>query len=165
MFKLNLGCGRNPLPDYVNIDIVNYPGVNIVYDISKLNDVVAESIADEILAKDVIEHFNIKDVYPMLCTWSKLLKKDGIIILEFPDAKEHCKQLLSGYWNMDRFNYQFFSQREPGQIQGEDWNLHKSAYDDKSITELLNSVGIEIKLIEHFKTPSTYNMRVVGVKK
>ena len=34
--KLNLGCGRFPLPGYVNVDCVKLQGVDMVHDLNKM---------------------------------------------------------------------------------------------------------------------------------
>ena len=34
--KLNVGCGIKPYSEYINLDIVKLPGVDIVYDIAKI---------------------------------------------------------------------------------------------------------------------------------
>jgi hypothetical protein len=57
--KLNIGCGRNILDGYLNLDSVNGPGVELVADIEK--DSLApyglrDGCATEILLSHVIEH-------------------------------------------------------------------------------------------------------------
>lgn len=160
--KLNLGCGRNPMPGFINVDIVKYPGVDVIADVLKLP--YENGTVDSIYAKDLIEHFNYQDVKPLLREWSRVLKKNGTITLEFPDALKHCQMLVSGKWNIEKFNYQFFSEREPGQTPGEDWNLHKCAFTDELIIKVLADVNIFVTEITHFETPSTFNMKVVGKK-
>ena len=34
--KINLGCASKPLPGFVNVDIRDVPGVDVIDDISKL---------------------------------------------------------------------------------------------------------------------------------
>ena len=76
MVKLDLGCGDKIFPDYVNIETVSsragkQPDVNAdIRDLSKIKS----SIADEILAVHVIEHFYFWKVVPLLKSWRRLLK-------------------------------------------------------------------------------------------
>ena len=59
MVKLNLGCGDKILPGYVNVDAASSRAgrqPDFVADIRDLRK-IKSSIADEILAVHVIEHF------------------------------------------------------------------------------------------------------------
>ena len=68
MVKLNLGCGDKILPGYVNVDTVTsragkQPDVNAdIRDLRKIKS----SVADEILAVNVVEHFYYWEVIPLL---------------------------------------------------------------------------------------------------
>ena len=79
MVKLNLGCGDKILEGYVNIDTVSsragkQPDMNAdIRDLSKIKS----SVADEILAVHVIEHFYYWEVIPLLKSWRRLLKRMG----------------------------------------------------------------------------------------
>jgi SAM-dependent methyltransferase len=53
--KLNLGCGRTPLPGYVNVDSADLPGVDVVADLEQPLPFEDCSV-DEILGIDLIEH-------------------------------------------------------------------------------------------------------------
>lgn len=55
--KLNLGCGSKILPGYVNVDLVNLPGVNLVTDLSQFPWPFKDSEAKEIVMTHVLEHF------------------------------------------------------------------------------------------------------------
>ena len=59
MVKLNLGCGDKILSGYVNVDAVSSRAgrqPDVIADIRDLRK-IKSSIADEILAVHVIEHF------------------------------------------------------------------------------------------------------------
>jgi SAM-dependent methyltransferase len=57
--RLNVGCGRNVMPGWINLDIAKLPGVDVVADIEKCSvepfPIEADSI-DEFLLSHVIEH-------------------------------------------------------------------------------------------------------------
>lgn len=59
--RLNVGCGRNVLPGWINLDIAKLPGVDIVADIEKCGGTPlpldSDSI-DEFLLSHVIEHIH-----------------------------------------------------------------------------------------------------------
>jgi hypothetical protein len=60
--KLNLGCGRNPMPDAFNVDITDLPGVDFVCDLNdagsrdELGLALDSVLVTEIVGIDLIEH-------------------------------------------------------------------------------------------------------------
>jgi len=56
--KLNLGCGRNPKVGYVNLDRQALPGVQVVHDLEQFPLPFDDSLFDEIIGIDLIEHIN-----------------------------------------------------------------------------------------------------------
>jgi predicted SAM-dependent methyltransferase len=60
MKKLNLGCGKEILEGYTNLDAIKLEGTDVVYDLNKFPYPFADNYFDEILAKSVLEHFNKK---------------------------------------------------------------------------------------------------------
>jgi predicted SAM-dependent methyltransferase len=57
MNKLNLGCGNDIRPGYVNLDIVDYGG-NMIHDINTFPYPFPDNYFDEIYASHVLEHLN-----------------------------------------------------------------------------------------------------------
>lgn len=59
--KLNLGCGRNCMPGWVNVDAAALPGVDVVADLERCRTQplpFADNAADELLLSHVIEHID-----------------------------------------------------------------------------------------------------------
>ena len=54
--KLNIGCGNEILPDFVNLDVVQLSGVDVVHDLLKTPWPFEDSSFEEILGKHVLEH-------------------------------------------------------------------------------------------------------------
>lgn len=54
--KLHIGCGDEILPGYVNSDIIDLPGVDIVHNVMNFPWPWGDGSMDEIRAKDLIEH-------------------------------------------------------------------------------------------------------------
>jgi SAM-dependent methyltransferase len=54
--KLNLGAGSMPQPEYVNVDLVQLPGIDVVHDLNTVPWPWADDTAEEINAIDVFEH-------------------------------------------------------------------------------------------------------------
>lgn len=59
--KLNVGCGRNILPDWINLDCAALPGVDVVYDLERCATdplPLEDESVDEFLLSHVIEHLH-----------------------------------------------------------------------------------------------------------
>ena len=56
MTKLNLGCGQYPKPGYVNLDMVNLQGVDIIHNLNNYPYPFNENEFDEVLCHHVLEH-------------------------------------------------------------------------------------------------------------
>jgi predicted SAM-dependent methyltransferase len=64
--KLDLGCGPNPKEGYIGVDIIKYPNVHKVLDLTKPWPWKNNSV-DEIHCSHFIEHFNSKDRAHLVC--------------------------------------------------------------------------------------------------
>ncbi len=65
--KLHLGCGRNIMPDWVNLDLVEGPGVDILANLDECENTplpFEDDTFDEIYASHLIEH--IKNPLPLM---------------------------------------------------------------------------------------------------
>jgi predicted SAM-dependent methyltransferase len=81
--KLHLGCGTRIIPGYVNIDIQQLPGVDMVCDISKLP--YANNSVDFIYACAVLEHFGRKIWPEVLKHWYAKLNPGGTVRISTND--------------------------------------------------------------------------------
>ena len=85
--KLHLGCGKNILPTWTNLDIEQLPGVDIVDDIRLLNK-IPDKTCDMIYASHVLEHVGRREFESVLKLWNKKLKINGILRLAVPDFEK-----------------------------------------------------------------------------
>ena len=79
--KLNLGCGIDIKPGWINLDSVALAGVDAVHDIEKLPLPFGSEEFDEILAQDVLEHL---DYIPILKDLHRILKTGGTLRIRVP---------------------------------------------------------------------------------
>jgi len=87
--RLNVGCGNKILKGFINIDLPdNYSGKkpDIEADVRKLP--LSDNYADELHAIHVIEHFYVWEIIDILSEWKRVLKPNGILILELPDLNK-----------------------------------------------------------------------------
>jgi len=84
LVALNLGCGRNPLKGFVNIDkYVDNDSRIKVMDMVDLE--YRENSVDIIYSSHSIEHLPIRRGHKALITWFKILKPGGFLFLSLPD--------------------------------------------------------------------------------
>ncbi|MDY0106844.1 MAG: hypothetical protein RBS27_09245, partial [Giesbergeria sp.] len=82
--RLNLGCGFDKKPGYVNVDfsVMHHP--DVVADVLKL-DFLPKNHYSEILAQDILEHLPRTSTTRALLHWASLLKNDGVLTIRVPD--------------------------------------------------------------------------------
>jgi SAM-dependent methyltransferase len=109
--RLNVGCGRNVKPGWVNLDSVQLPGVDVVADLERCRGKPLpfdDNSVDEFLLSHVIEH--IRDPLPLMEELHRIAKQNALAVIRVPygssdDAFEdpthvHCYFLNSfGYFS------------------------------------------------------------------
>lgn len=78
MKNLNLGCGSDIKKDFVNLDSVKMPGVDVVCDLNKFPYPFKQNTFDNIYAAHVIEHL---DDLPKVMQELRRISKPGATIL------------------------------------------------------------------------------------
>ena len=117
--RLNIGCGRNIMPEWVNVDIAPLPGVDVVADLDNCRQKpmpFADDTVDAFLLSHVIEH--IRDPLPLMQELYRVAKAGAVMLVRVPygssdDAFEdptHVRQYFHGsfgyfsqphYWRAD----------------------------------------------------------------
>jgi predicted SAM-dependent methyltransferase len=77
MIKLNLGCGTDIREGWINIDSYERSNGTVNMDITKLT--YENNYADEICARDVLEHVTHRKTMDVLREWYRVLKPGGKI--------------------------------------------------------------------------------------
>lgn len=80
--KLNLGCGSFPIAGYVNVDIANVPGVDVVHDLDVSPWPWETGSVDRIDAKDVFEH--VIDAITFVTECHRVLRPGGVLHVRTP---------------------------------------------------------------------------------
>jgi predicted SAM-dependent methyltransferase len=126
--KLNIGSGigANVKPDYVNIDCVNSPKLDLIADVRYLP--IEDAIADEAICEHVIEHLQFKDVLPALKEWRRVLKPGATFYLSCPNITVCMDYFLKdkehrwSEWAIHIYGGQLY-----------DSDVHKSGFDLESL--------------------------------
>lgn len=89
--KLNLGCGFKAVAGYVNVDIVQRDGVDLVCDLNELPWPWDENSVEEIMANDALEHLyplgkaeGQMNIVAVLKEIHRCLKPDGKLVARIP---------------------------------------------------------------------------------
>ena len=83
--RLNVGCGRNIMPGWINLDSVAMPGVDIVADLENCATVplpIEDDSIDEFLLSHLIEH--IRAPLPMMQELHRAAKPGAIAVIKVP---------------------------------------------------------------------------------
>lgn len=100
--KLNVGCGKDIRQDFINLDVVKLPGVDVVHDLNSFPWPFADSEFDEIHMINVLEH--LPDTIGVLEELHRISGPDAKLIIRVP------------FWNSpdmlaDPTHKRFFSER------------------------------------------------------
>lgn len=152
MIKINMGCGwRNFGPEWIHIDAGDYDHLDYdsITDLGQFND----SSVDLIYASHVIEYFDRKEIVNLLSEWKRTLSPEGTLRLAVPDFSSMC-ELYSNGVPLDNFTGPLYG-RMP---MGDKWIYHKTVYDLKSITVLLESCGFtDVKIYDWSSTDHSHH--------
>jgi|SRR5688572_11501376 len=117
--KLNVGCGRNPLPGWINLDAVALPGVDVVADLEHCAQTplpLSDNSISDFLLSHVLEH--IERPLPLMQDLWRVASPGARMVIRVPygssdDAYEdptHARRYFLGsfgyfgqpfYWRAD----------------------------------------------------------------
>ncbi len=136
--KLHLGCGTRYLEGYVHIDLADYDHIDIKSSVDLLDKIENDSI-DEIYASHVLEYFDRTEAEKVLNEWKRTLKKGGLLRLAVPNFE----QLINVYKKTEEIEKILGPLFGKWSIEKESFIYHKTVYDRKSLTLLLEKIGFE----------------------
>jgi SAM-dependent methyltransferase len=144
--KLNLCCGDDVRPDYINIDIRKTRHNVLVVDLEKdlLSFIPNDSVV-EVIARDCIEHVSWRRVEDLLKDIYRVLKCGGKLYVQVPDLEAIAKKVIMNpdfkygelegwkaisYWVYGAQDYQY--------------NFHKAGFTIPTLRKLLEQLGFGI---------------------
>lgn len=155
--KLNLGSNIDLRDTHINVDIMDFEGLDLRCDIKNLHEYMPANSFDELLAYDVLEHFPFAQTKQLLADWVCWLAPGGKIIVRTPDIERLAYALLNS--KLPVF--------EVGRLimggQDYEWNYHKSIFSSAYLEGLLIGVGCS-EIIQIVKENDSFNCTVVAKK-
>ena len=155
--RLNLGCGHIPLDGYINVDMRELPGVDLVARVDALPFERGE--VAEIFSAHVLEHFTKQELERRLLPyWAGLLKPGGTFRAVVPDAKAMIQRAARGEYDFEDFRQVFFG------AQDYDGDFHLNMFTAESIAAALRGAGLEaVEVIaEGRKNDNAFELEVAG---
>ncbi len=133
MLKLHLGCGPQILKGWINIDNLEYPGVDRVLDVTQ--GLPFEDVSF-VFAEHFIEHLAYPDGLSLLRECRRVLREDGVLRLSTPN--------LDWVW----MTHYRLGMSEPEEVQAcfalnrafRGWG-HQFLYNERTLRATLNDAG------------------------
>ncbi|CAN1533155.1 hypothetical protein MCEMSEM23_01470 [Rhabdaerophilaceae bacterium] len=132
--RLNLGCGHIPVEGYLNVDMRELPGVDIVAPVTSLPFAAGE--VEEIYGAHIAEHFPehvfLNQVLPY---WRDKLKPGGRLRLELPNGEAMVRAFQAGEVDFATLALIIMGGQE---YEGD---FHYAFYSPESMSKLLTAAG------------------------
>jgi predicted SAM-dependent methyltransferase len=159
---VNIGCGPNALPGWINLDAARGDSIEVVWDLRRGLPFTSESCS-AIFGEHVIEHLSKEDAEQLVRECYRALQSGGVLRLSTPDAGRFLRSysgdgkflsdprfLQNAETPMDRVNMMM---REYGQ--------HLWVYDAESLILLLRKAGFGTATEQQFEVSAHPRMRKI----
>jgi len=132
--RVHLGPGEIDLLGWINIDMRDLPHIHLVGGRDEFKKFSNSSLS-EVYACHILEHISIDDVKPLVQLLSSKIEKGGVIRLSVPDFDALIK-----IYNENGKNCKFIERPLLGG-QNYAFNVHKSIYNKKNLSNILTECG------------------------
>ena len=138
--RINVGAGHIPLDGYVNIDMRELPGIDVVATVDALP--FEPGSLDEIYSSHTLEHFPQEVLRRQLLPyWASLLKPGGTLTTIAPDVKAMSDDYARGDIPFEQFREVLYGAQE---YEGD---AHLTGFTPRSFCDLLGEVGLRDPVI------------------
>ncbi len=134
MSRVNLGCGGRPRPGFVNVDIRDVPGVEILADVRDVEKIGIGQY-EGFLAQHILEHFSFRDTVSILQLWRSLLIPGGGFQIDVPNGEWQVRAAANGEISWDEFVFYAYGEQDYPQ------NCHYTSFSEHSLRRSLVEAG------------------------
>lgn len=133
---INMGCGHVPIDGYLNLDMRELPGIDVVGDVSDMP--FAPDSLSELLSSHLIEHFPQEELErTLLPYWYSLLKPGGTFRALLPDWETMITKFAEGSIPFDDLREVTFG------AQDYDGDFHFNMFSQESLRAALQTAGFK----------------------
>lgn len=94
--NLNIGCYYTHFDNFINIDIKNDCGADLICDMREIDNHFKDNTVSVILASQVLEHVILSDAEIFLSKCYRMLRPGGHLIVEVPDCENMDERVKNG---------------------------------------------------------------------
>jgi len=160
---LNVGCGRNANADFINIDYLWHPQIDICWDITRKLPFGDQSI-EGVFTEHCLEHFPLQVVFEILKDIRRVLKPGSTLRVVVPDAEMYLRTYIAQLSGDRRTNFPYQEHETFNGINApilsvnrifyqdrESMVGHRFMYDFDFLSKLLESAGFRSALRYDFR--------------
>ena len=143
MKRYNLGCGKQYLDGWINVDVQGEPDLLINLDTMKWP--IDSNSADEILASHIIEHFDKHRAYDFISECSRILKRERTLHIAVPHMDKFimCKR-YNNWEPVDNHKWRDLNYLLGGdERERDEKQRHKYMYNFETLAYILEKMGFK----------------------
>lgn len=138
--RLNVGAGDRILPGWTGVDVTQRKGADIIADARAIP--LDDGSVDELMAIHLVEHVHSWQVPELLNEWARLLRREGLLILEMPDLMKACQNIVDGRMKGGKHPDQLGLWALYGDQRTQDsFMCHRFAWSFATLTPLVEAAG------------------------
>jgi predicted SAM-dependent methyltransferase len=166
---VNLGSGQKKMQGFVNVDINPDNNPDVVASALDYLESLADESVDEVHMYHVLEHFAKPEALEVLENTQRVLKKDGLVVVECPDLMKCCINVLQAKVKGDNYRIERFGLLGIyGEQDSTEHMFHKWGYWPEYLGSIFVELGFsgcyeEIPQSKDFAQEER-DFRLVGVK-
>jgi len=140
--QLNLGCGHDQSPEFLNVDLNASHEPDLLCDVTDLG-VLPDNYYRYILANDILEHIPRNKCLYTLKEWNRVLRGGGILEVQVPNIVG----LLKLFTAPDRQTFEAQEELSRCLYGSQNYNgdYHYNGFTDITIENLLTESGFQIQ--------------------
>lgn len=119
---INVGCGNDSGKEFTNVDVLKFPNIHHVQDITDLSN-FADNTVDMVYASHVVEHLPREKFFSTLKEWKRVLKRGGIFRFGVPDFDKLIEIYHGNSNNVEIIRDQVLGQKPPYDNHYTLWNF------------------------------------------